>query len=51
MKEEINQWENMEVAYLQVLVMPNGEILCEGKKVGMVKTHAKYLIKQDKIQK
>lgn len=48
---ETKQWIDIEVAYMQVLVMPNGEILCEGKKVGMVKTHAKYLITADKVQK
>jgi hypothetical protein len=29
--------------YLEVVVMPNGEIICAGKTVGWVKTHGKYL--------
>ena len=42
---------NMEIKYLQVLVMPNGEILCEGKKIGSVNKLRKYLISSDKIIK
>lgn len=33
----------MEIKYLQVLVMPNDEILCEGKTVGWASKLAKYL--------
>ena len=33
----------MKIQYLQVLVMPNGEILCEGKTVGFTSTLGKYL--------
>ena len=39
----------MEVKYLQVLVMPNGEILCEGKTVGFVDKFGKYLISTDNV--
>lgn len=33
----------MEIKYLQVLVMPNDEILCEGKTVGWASKLGKYL--------
>ena len=33
----------MEIKYLQVLVMDNGEILCEGKTIGWVDKLGKYL--------
>lgn len=33
----------MEIKFLEVLVMDNGEILCEGKQVGFVKKLGKYL--------
>lgn len=41
----------MEIKYLQVLVMPNGEILCEGKTIGWVDKLEKYLISEDKVTK
>lgn len=41
----------MEIKYLQVLVMDNGEILCEGKTIGYVRTFGKYLINEDKVIK
>ena len=41
----------MEIKYLQVLVMPNGEILCEGKTIGWVDKLGKYLITEDRIIK
>lgn len=39
----------MEIQYLQVLVMPNGEILCEGKTVGWVDKIGKYLRQKEEI--
>lgn len=33
----------MEIKYLQVLVMPNGEVICEGKALGLEKNFEKYL--------
>lgn len=33
----------MEIQLLEVLVMPNGEILCEGQTVGWVSKLGKYL--------
>jgi hypothetical protein len=39
----------MEIKYLQVLVMPNDEILCEGKTVGYAKNLGKYLVDADKV--
>ena len=33
----------MEIKYLQVLVMDNGEILCEGKTIGWSSKLGKYL--------
>lgn len=33
----------MEIKYLEVLVMPNSEILCGGETVGYTKTLGKYL--------
>lgn len=41
----------MEIKYLQVLVMPNGEILCEGKTVGWVDKLGKYLVDDSKVSK
>jgi hypothetical protein len=31
------------VCHLEVLVMPNGEIICAGRSLGWVKTLGKYL--------
>lgn len=39
----------MEIKYLQVLVMDNGEILCNGKTVGWVKDLGKYLISEQEV--
>lgn len=39
----------MEIKYLQVLVMPNGEILCEGKTIGWVDKLGKYLVSTDNV--
>ncbi len=39
----------MEIKYLQVLVMPNGELLCEGKTVGWVDKLGKYLFDENKV--
>lgn len=33
----------MEIKYLEVLVMPNKEILCEGKTIGFTDKLGKYL--------
>jgi len=36
--------KNITVCRLQVVVMPNGEIICDGKTIGWVKDIGKYLI-------
>jgi len=41
----------MEIKYLQVLVMDNGEILCEGQTIGFISTLGKYLITEDRVIK
>jgi len=41
----------MEIKYLEVLVMPNDEILCEGKTIGYVNKLGKYLVDADKVSK
>ena len=35
------------VCKLEVLVMPNGEVICLGKTIGWVTELAKYLFKED----
>jgi len=35
--------KDITIASLEVLVMPNGEVLCEGKTIGWVQTLGKYL--------
>lgn len=35
--------EEMTICHLEVLVMPNGEILCNGKTLGWVKDLGEYL--------
>ena len=35
--------EEITVCHLEVVVMPNGEIICLGKTVGWFETHKKYL--------
>jgi len=35
--------DTITVMRLEVVVMPNGEIICAGKTVGWVNTHGKYL--------
>lgn len=48
----------MEIKYLQVLVMPNGEVICAGKTIGWtsdaikgeeVKTLGAYLFSKDEV--
>lgn len=39
--------KDITVCYLQVVVMPNGEIICLGKTVGWVKELGRYLTKVD----
>lgn len=39
----------MEVGYLQVLVMPNGEILCLGKTIGWVSEFGGYVFSKQQI--
>lgn len=34
----------MKIKYLQVLEMPNGEVLCEGKTIGYTRNLGKYLL-------
>ena len=41
----------MEIKYLQVLVMPNTEILCEGKTIGYSKNLGKYLRDLDQMER
>ena len=41
----------MKIMHLQVLVMPNGEILCEGKTVGWQDKLAKYLVEENEVPK
>lgn len=41
----------MEVKYLEVLVMDNGEILCWGKTLWTLKNLEKYLIDKEKLWK
>jgi hypothetical protein len=41
----------MEIKYLQVLVMPNGEILNEGKTIGFVNKLGKYIYTEKDILK
>ena len=36
--------EEMTICNLQVLLMPNGELLCLGKTVGWFKEFKKYLV-------
>jgi hypothetical protein len=38
-----NNPEEITLAKLEVVVMPNGEIICSGKTVGWVKDIGKYL--------
>lgn len=38
----------MTVCNLEVLVMPNGEVLCLGKSIGFVEELGKYLILKTK---
>ena len=40
----------MEIQNLQVLVMDNGEILCEGKTVGYIDKLGKYLVSEKEIK-
>jgi len=40
--------EAMTICNLEVLVMPNGEILCMGKTVGFVRELGKYLTIKNK---
>ena len=35
--------EEITLATLEVVVMPNGEVLCAGKSIGWVKQFGKYL--------
>ena len=39
--------DQMTICNLEVLVMPNGEILCMGKTIGFVKDLGKYLKVKD----
>jgi hypothetical protein len=35
--------KQISAATLEVVVMPNGEVICDGKSIGYVKTLGKYL--------
>jgi hypothetical protein len=39
--------DKITVALLEVVVMPNGEIICDGKTVGWVDKLGKYLTKKE----
>lgn len=39
--------EDITVGYLQVVIMPNGEVICEGKSLGFFKKLGKYLFKEN----
>ena len=41
----------MDIKYLQVLVMPNDEVLCEGKTIGFVNKLGKYLATKEELIK
>lgn len=41
------QPEEMLVCHLEVLIMPNGEIICEGKTIGWFDKLKKYLTERD----
>jgi hypothetical protein len=41
----------MEIKYLQVLVMDNGELLCNGKTVGFVDKLGKYVFTKEEVAK
>ena len=45
---EMKQPEEITVCWLNVICMPNGEIICRGKTVGWWKDLGKYLKKQEK---
>lgn len=40
---------NITVAYLEVVVMPNGEVICAGKTVGWVDKIGRYLTHKDAL--
>ena len=39
----------MEIKYLEVLVMPNGELLCKGKTVGWLNTLLQYVFTPEEV--
>ncbi len=41
----------MEIKFLEVLVMDNGEILCLGKTIGYRKDFEKYLIDKENVKR
>jgi len=43
--------KEMTICNLEVLVMPNGEVLCLGRTVGWVKELGKYLTKKEEKHK
>jgi len=42
--------EQIALCNLEVIVMPNGEILCLGKSIGFIKTLGKYLTIKEEIK-
>ena len=46
--EVMKQPDEITVCWLNVVVMPNGEVICRGKTVGWFKDLGKYLKKQEK---
>lgn len=39
--------DELTIMHLEVLVMPNGEILCHGKTIGWVKDLGVYLFREN----
>ena len=44
------QPKEITICYLEVLIMPNGEILCLGKTIGWFDKFKEYLIKKEEIK-
>lgn len=40
--------EGIKIMHLEVLVMPNGEIICLGKTIGWIKELEKYISEPEK---
>lgn len=40
--------DEITVAHLEVVVMPNGEVICAGRTIGWIKTVGKYLTPKER---